>query len=475
MRKIITVLLLVTIAVHTNAKVKMPYIFSNGMVLQQQSNAAIWGKSAPGGNVSLLTSWNKKTYTVKVNADSTWRIKVETPKAGGPYQITVTDDAPLVIKDVLIGEVWFISGQSNMEMPLVGRKAKGKPEEPIEGGAEAIANSTNHKIRFFRGRHKTWGTPLDDVPAKWRPANLENSPIFSALGYFFAQKLHEKLNVPIGIVQVAYGGTPIEAWMSRESLVPFGKAVKLPEEKNEALKNKLVHTGLFNGMVSPVLGFTIKGVLWYQGETNRAEPTLYAKLFPVMVADWRKRWGNGDFPFYYVQIAPYAQPPIHNPYVPFFREAQLKSLDVIPNSGMVVNIDLGTEQTIHPPYKEKLADRMLVLVLNKTYGLKDVFYQGPVFNSLEVRDNTAILNFDFSDKGLRLNEENHANFEIAGKDRKFYPAKSVKIVGNKIELVSNEVKIPVAVRYAFKAWTMGNLYNTEGFPASSFRTDNWDL
>jgi len=469
MRKIITILLLIALARHANAEVILPYVFSNGMVLQQQSNAAIWGKSTPGQQVSILTSWNKKEYTVKVNADSTWKVKVVTPKAGGPYQITVTDSSPVIIKDVLIGEVWFISGQSNMEMPMAGRKA----EEPIEGGPEAIANSTNNQIRFFRGQHKTWGVPLDNLRGKWLSANPKNTPAFSALGYFFAQKLHSKLNMPIGIVQVAYGGTPIEAWMSRESLSSFAEEIKnLPVEKNSALEKKTVPIGLFNGMINPMIGFTIKGMLWYQGESNREKPALYAKLFPAMVADWRKRWNNGEFPFYYVQIAPYAKPPAFDSYVPFLREAQLKSLEVVPNSGMVVNTDLGTENTIHPPYKEKLADRMLPLVLNKTYGFKDLVYQGPMYQSLDIKGNKAILHFAYAEKGLKFSKENNANFEVAGNDKKFYPAADVKIKGNSIEITASEVKKPIAVRYGFKAWVVGNLYNTEGFPASSFRTDN---
>ena len=469
MKKIITILLLIAITRHTKAEVILPYVFGNGMVLQQQSNAAIWGKSAPGEKVSVITSWNKKEYTVKVNADSTWKVKVATPKAGGPYQITITDSAPVIIKDVLIGEVWFISGQSNMEMPMAGRKA----EEPIENGPEAIANSTNNQIRFFRAQHKTWGIPLDNSRGKWLSANPKNTPTFSALGYFFAQKLHRKLNVPIGIVQVAYGGTPIEAWMSRESLSPYAKKIKIPEEKNEQLNKKGVSTGLFNGMINPMVGYTIKGMLWYQGENNRAEPALYGRLFPAMVADWRKRWDSGEFPFYYVQIAPYAKPPEYDPYVPFFREVQLKSLEVVPNSGMVVNTDLGVENTIHPPYKEKLADRMLPLVLNKTYGFKDLVYQGPVYQSLDIKDNKTVLHFTHAEKGLKFNGEHNANFEVAGNDKKFYPATTVKISGSNIEVTSDKVKKPIAVRYAFSAWTMGNLYNMEGFPASSFRTDDW--
>lgn len=472
MKRIIAATSLVfLLALNVHAKVILPYVFSNGMILQQQSNAAIWGKSSPGINVNVVTSWNKKEYKVKVNADSTWKVKVETPKAGGPYEITITDNSPVVIKDVLIGEVWFISGQSNMEMALRGMGET----QPIHGGPEAIANANNDKIRFFRSQHKVWGTPTDNLRGKWQAASPTSSPLFSALGYFFALKLYNKFNIPVGIVQVAYGGTPIQAWMSRESLAPFANEVTLPEAKNEAIQNKQTPTGLFNGMINPMIGFTVKGILWYQGEHNRRYPALYAKLFPAMVTDWRKRWDNGEFPFYYVQITPLGTPPNWMPYSPFLREAQLKSLEVIPNSGMAVNLDLGIEKISHTPFKDKLADRMLALVLNKSYGFKDIPYQGPAYKSLAIKGNTVVLNFDYAEKGLKFSEENNVNFEVAAQDQKFYPATSVKIKGTTIEVIADQVSKPVAVRYAFKGWAVGNLYNADGFPASSFRTDNWEI
>lgn len=453
------------------AKVILPYVFSNGMVLQQQSNAAIWGKATPGAAVNVVTSWNKKVYKVKANADSTWKVKVETPQAGGPYQIDINDGDLVSIKEVLIGEVWFISGQSNMEMALRGMGES----QPILGGPEAIANANNNQIRFFRSQHKVWGAPTDNLRGRWQAASPASAPLFSALGYFFALKLQKQLNIPVGILQVAYGGTPIEAWMSRESLAPFSAEVKIPQEKNEVIANKGTPTSLFNGMINPMIGFTVKGMLWYQGEHNRRFPALYAKLFPAMVADWRKRWDNGEFPFYYVQIAPYGSPESYVPYIPFLRESQLNSLAVIPNSGMVVNVDLGVAHFNHPPFKEKLADRMLAMVLHKSYGFKHLPYQGPVYKALSVQGNTAILSFNHAEKGLKFSEQNMANFEVAGADKKFYPASTLSIKGSSIEVSATEVSKPVAVRYAFKGWVVGNLYNAEGFPASSFRTDNWEI
>lgn len=471
MKRVLAYAILCLTATYAQAKVILPNVFSNGMVLQQQSDAAIWGKSTPGVEVAVQTSWNKKAYSVKVNSDSTWRLKVETPKAGGPYEITISDGSKLVLKDILIGEVWFISGQSNMEMGLRGMGA----DQPILGGPEAIANADNDKIRFFRSQRVSWGTLQDNLKGRWQVADPKSSPLFSALGYFFALKLQDKLKVPVGIVQVAYGGTPIEAWMSKESLAPFASEVKMPEEVNQAIEKKGTPTVLFNGMINPMVGYTVKGMLWYQGEHNRRYPALYLKLFPVMVADWRKRWDNGEFPFYYVQIAPYGSPVGFNPYTPFLREAQYKSTEVIPNSGMVVNVDLGVENFNHPPYKEKLADRMLPMVLTKTYGFKNLPYQGPAYKSIAIKENKASLVFANAENGLKFSEENLANFEVAGEDKQFHPATSVKINGNTIEVISDGVKKPLAVRYAFKAWVVGNLYNAEGLPASSFRTDNWEM
>lgn len=470
-RTILTAVLLILSTSVVRSKVILPNVFSNGMVLQQQSNAAIWGKSTPGVEVAIKTSWNKKVYATKVNADSTWRLKIETPSAGGPYEISIEDNSPVVLRNVMVGEVWFISGQSNMEMALKGIGEN----QPILGGLEAIANANNDHIRFFRSQRIGWGKQKDNLKGRWQAADPKSSPLFSALGYFFALKLQAKLKVPVGIIQVAYGGTPIEAWMSRESLAPFAKEVNVPQETNGVVEIKTTPTVLFNGMINPMIGYTIRGMLWYQGEHNRRYPVLYKKLFPAMVADWRKRWDNGEFPFYYVQIAPYGSPLNLNPYTPFLREAQFKALDLIPNSGMVVNVDLGTEKFNHPPYKEKLADRMLPLVLNKTYGFKALSYLGPTFKSISIKGNKTSLVFANAENGLKFSEENLANFQVAGEDKQFHPATSVKIKVNVIEVSSDAVKKPLAVRYAFKAWVVGNLYNKEGFPASSFRTDNWEI
>ncbi|WP_461787704.1 sialate O-acetylesterase [Pedobacter sp.] len=454
-----------------SAKVVLPSFFSDGMVLQQNSQAAIWGNSDKN-TVTITSSWDKKSYKASV-ASGSWKVKLATPAAGGPYTITIDDGEKITLKDVLIGEVWVASGQSNMEMPLRGFK-----DQPVANADEIIKNAKNDKIRLFLGEKVTWSRPLTDVKGHWKAASPEVVTEFSAIAYGFAKNLQAKLKVPIGIIQVAWGGTLVQAWMSAKSLSPYPD-VTIPQDNNAALENKNVATGLFNGMVNPLLGYQIKGVIWYQGEQNRHEPENYLKMFPAMVADWRQRWNVGEFAFYYVQIAPYISKTEKlskaslelQPKVPFLREAQLKAEKLVPNSGMAVIMDVGAQNTIHPPDKQTVSDRLTAMALNKSYGFKNTPYQGPEFVSQTIKGSSVWLKFNHAD-GLYFKNGNSSNFEIAGKDQVFYPA-TAKITKDGIEVSATQVQNPVSVRYAFKAWAMGDLFNKNGFPASSFRTDNW--
>lgn len=454
-----------------SAKVVLPSFFSDGMVLQQNSQAAIWGNSDKN-TVTITSSWDKKSYKASV-ASGSWKVKLATPAAGGPYTVTIDDGEKITLKDVLIGEVWVASGQSNMEMPLRGFK-----DQPVANADEIIKNAKNDKIRLFLGEKVTWSRPLADVKGQWNAASPEVVAEFSAVAYGFAKNLHAKLKVPIGIIQVAWGGTLVQAWMSAKSLNPYSD-VTIPQDNNAALENKNVATGLFNGMINPLLGYQIKGVIWYQGEQNRHEPENYLKMFPAMVADWRQRWNVGEFAFYYVQIAPYISKTEKlskaslelQPKVPFLRESQLKAEKLIPNSGMAVIMDVGAQNTIHPPDKQTVSDRLTAMALNKSYGFKNVPYQGPEFVSQAIKGSSVWLKFNYAD-GLYFKNGNSNNFEIAGKDQVFYPA-TAKITKDGIEVSATQVQNPVSVRYAFKAWAMGDLFNKNGFPASSFRTDNW--
>lgn len=469
--------LLILLNVQTaKAKIELPSVISNGMVLQQKSNVVLWGKAEPGKKISILTSWDKKEYQVAVSADGHWKTRVKTPQAGGPYEITFNDGEIQQLTDVLIGEVWVASGQSNMEMSLKGFK-----DQPVLDAEKVIAEAKNPKIRFFKVKNVTWKKPLNDCEGAWVNTTPISARNFSAVAYFYAKALHEKLKVPIGIIESNWGGTLVEAWMSNENLRNFSGAVKVPAEEDAVNENKNVPAGLYNGMIKPILGYGIKGVIWYQGEQNRNNPALYAKLFPAMVKQWRADWQTGDFAFYYVQIAPYLSntaklSPLMEalkPKIPVLREVQLQSLDIIANSGIAVITDIGAENTIHPPDKETVGKRLSYLALAKTYGDKSVNYTGPTYKNMQVRDGKILLKFT-SAEGLRFTGTESANFEVAGSDQVFYPAKA-QLTKAGIWVSADQVSKPVAARYAFKAWTMGDLFNKYGLPASSFRTDSWEI
>ncbi|HRR94107.1 MAG TPA: sialate O-acetylesterase, partial [Bacteroidales bacterium] len=280
------------------SEIKMPAIFGDNMVLQQQTNAAIWGNASAGATVTVKTSWNGKSYTVKAGADGKWKTKVQTPAAGGPYTITISDGKPLVIRNVMVGEVWVCSGQSNMEMPM-----KGYRNQPVTGSNEYIATSSNEQIRLITVPRLASMSPLDDFNGSWKLCEPENVAEFSATAYFFGLMLNKTLKVPVGLICTSWGGTRIEPWMSEDGLKDFDW-VKLPDKSSVPEKlSQQTPTVLFNAMINPIAGYGIRGAIWYQGEANRNEPVQYRKLMPGLALNWRNVWGVGDFPMYYVQIA----------------------------------------------------------------------------------------------------------------------------------------------------------------------------
>lgn len=451
-------------AMPVNAKITMPAIFGDGMLLQQQTEANIWGKTdAQGKKITITTSWNKKKYTVSADKDGNWKTKISTPVYGGPYEITISDGETLKIKNVEIGEVWLCAGQSNMEMCLWGRRG-----DVMEGAMDAIVTKANPQIRTFNVPHNMKSAPVYDSKGIWQEANTETLPTFPAGAYFFAKKIHEVLGIPIGLVHTSVGGSSIQAWMSKESMQPFMEDSIMKMHGDKSI--------LFNGMLSSVIGYTIKGALWYQGEANREEPDLYVKLFPTMVADWRKLWGQGDFPFYYAQIAPfnYNKGEGKGQSSAYLREAQTKCLDLIPNSGMAILTDIGEARTIHPRNKQDVGKRFAYLALGNTYGVKGFTTTGPIYKSMVVNGNEAELSFINVDKCLLDYHTGLKDFEIAGEDRVFHPAQArYNKDKTKVIVSSSEVAKPVAVRYAFKDYVEGTLFNNLGLPATSFRTDNW--
>jgi len=448
------------------AEIKLPSIFCDNMVMQQQTEAAIWGKASKNATVKVSTSWNNKSYSTQASADGNWKLKVTTPKAGGPYEISVSDGKALKLKNVLIGEVWVCSGQSNMEMPM-----KGFRNQPILGSSNAVALSSNTTIRLFTVKKATSLEPLDNFTGDWKLCEPENVYEFSATAYYFGLALNKALNVPIGLINTSWGGTRIEPWISEMGCKNFDW-VKLPEKKPVENLSQQTPTVLFNAMINPIVGYGMRGAIWYQGESNRNEPQNYAKLMPGLIEDWRSVWGIGEFPFYFVQIAPFDYGPsgLNSAYL---REAQLKASTAIKNIGMASTMDTGEKDCIHPANKEASSKRLALLALAQTYGIKGIASLSPVMKEMKVAEGIVKLTFDNAPNGLTSWGKELSCFEVAGANKRFFPAKAF-ITGTGVTVFSPSVAEPVAVRYAFKDFIIGDLFSTDGLPVSSFRTDEWE-
>ncbi|MDR2628332.1 MAG: sialate O-acetylesterase, partial [Dysgonamonadaceae bacterium] len=360
------------------AEVKLPAVFGDNMVLQQQSNVAVWGWAKPNASVSVKSSWNGKSYTAKADANGSWKIKISTPAAGfTAYTLTVSEGKTIVLKNVLIGEVWLCSGQSNMEMPM-----KGFGGQPIAGGPDAIATSRNENIRLFTVKRVSEIQPQTDCTGSWSEATAGTVANFSATAYYFGRLLFRNLNVPIGLLHTSWGGSAIEAWMTPEAFKDIPEK-KLPQKKEDIKSANGTPTVLYNGMLYPLVGYGIRGAIWYQGEANRNEPNLYVKMFDKMVREWRRIWEVGEFPFYYCQIAPYdyGTGGISSA---FIREAQAKGMKTTPNTGMAVLMDAESPDCIHPPKKKDAGERMALWALAETYGVKDLPYKSPEIGKVEI-------------------------------------------------------------------------------------------
>jgi len=473
-RHIFIVIAMLLTSFQINAKIKLPALFSDNMMLQQKSNAPMWGWAEKNANITIKTSWNAKIYKVKADNSGKWKTELQTPSFGGPFTIEVSEGSEkVVVKNVLIGEVWLCSGQSNMEMPL-----KGFPGQSVRNGNEIIVRSTNKNIHFITIPRATVLEPLDDFEGKWETASPKSTANFSATAWYFGSLLQEVLQVPVGLIHVSYGGSSMEAWMNQEMLKDFASA-KIPTKKEDLAKDpNRVPTTLFNGMLSPVIGYGIKGCIWYQGESNYERASEYTALMKKMVSSWRGLWKQGDFPFYYAQIAPFNYAQFHpKDYLEkynsaYLREAQLKATKEIPNSAMAVLMDIGEENSIHPMDKEKGGSRLAYLALSKTYGVEGFEFESPKYKALEIKDNSVTVSFDDAPNGITAYGKEVTGFEIAGEDKVFYPAKA-EVRRKSVVLTSDKVMKPVAVRYLWKDFAKAELFSNGGLPMSSFRTDEW--
>jgi sialate O-acetylesterase len=451
---------------------ELPAIISSNMVLQRNTKVTLWGWSDPQENITLSASWLDSPLKMKADKEGNWIFQLQTTLSKEPQTITVKgDNTEKKLENILFGEVWLCSGQSNMQQPL-----KGYNGEPTFGGPMATAHSRNPKLRLFSVDRVGSKTPLKNVDeyTGWQAASPDNTWEFSAVAYFFGQQLQEILDVPVGMIHTSWGGSSVEAWISEEMIRKYQKVDLSDVDINKGTNH--IPTALYNAMVHPLIPYSIKGALWYQGESNRKEPQKYKELFPAMVKDWRDRWDIGEFPFYYVQIAPfmygnnYHFSTVDNS--AFMREAQLECLDLIPNSGIAITLDIGDDYSIHPPRKKEVANRLLFNALDQTYNFKNIHGSSPVYDSMEINNEAIILHFKNAEDGLYAFDDLQ-NFEIAGDNKVFYPAKA-KIVNRRQVLVkSDRVEKPVAIRYAWQNWVIGSLYDTNLLPVSSFRTDDW--
>ena len=469
MRKLFLLTALFAAATTISAKVVLPKIFASGMVMQQQTDANLWGEAKADATVKIATSWNKKTVSVKAGNDGKWTAKIQTPAAGGPYSITFNDGEKTVIDNILVGELWICSGQSNMEMPMKGFK-----NQPVENAVEDILHSGDSKMRLFTVKRTSLFQPATDVVGEWKEASPEAVRNFSATAYYFGRELRRMLNVPVGLIVTSWGGSSCEAWMNRDWLKAFPQ-IELPASQETIKSKNRTATVLYNGMLHPLVGISMRGVIWYQGEENVSRSGYYADLFSRMIKGWREEWKEGDCPFYYRQIAPYDYNIIgwgqYNS--AFLREQQAKAEKMNKNIGMACLMDAGLEYGIHPRKKQLAGMRLALLALDKTYGIKGITSETARYKDVEFKGDTAVITFEragmwvYGKDGLKSDL-----FEVAGEDRVFHPAKAW-IERSKLYVKCDEVKKPVAVRYAFKDWADGDLF-CDGLPVSSVRTDNWD-
>ena len=470
------VALLFTAASLMSAKVEMAPVFADHMVLQQQTEAALWGKAEPNSNVKITTTWSKAKTVVKAGEDGKWFARVATPKAGGPYEITISDGEKLTLRNILIGEVWICSGQSNMEMPM-----KGNMGQPVDGAADLIVNAKPSTPIRSCNVAKTISLDVKDVcDATWYEHTPEGVASASATAYFFAKRLYEVLEIPIGIVHVSWGGTPIESWMNPELLrSEFSKEVSLKHLETWTLPEKHPYQKaavLYNGMLHSVIPYTAKGFIWYQGCTNRWKYDLYKRLQPAFVKMLREEWGDESMPFYFTQIAPYKYEGGDKPIAGYMMWAQAQTLELIPNSGMACIHDAGDFHCIHPSNKKVVGDRLAFQALENDYGHKVMDSKTPIPVNFEFRDGSAYVTFDHCDRGLNPSVCDVEGFELAGEDKVFYPATArVQTDRNcrQIKVTSPQVANPVAVRYGMKNWSTATLFNNYGIPVTPFRSDDW--
>jgi sialate O-acetylesterase len=446
---------------NSSAQVRLPSIIGSHMVLQQKSEVKIWGWSGPGEKVVIKTSWDTTTYSGTSSSPTRWISKIKTPAAGGPYTITI--NGTIILEDILIGENWLCGGQSNMEW---------SGDQNLKQCLDEMPHATNQKIRFFYVPKSTSNTPQDNCIGSWKVCSPEEMKHFSAVGYFFGKQLQNDLSIPIGLINCNWGGTSAEVWTPKE-LVENDTQLSEASKKIGPLPWWPNLPGeAYNAMVSPIKNFEIAGAIWYQGESNSGTALTYKALMAKMIQAWRNDFQK-DFPFYYVQIAPFSGYGNYNVDA-LLREAQTNCLS-IPKTGMVVISDLVSDlKNIHPANKIDVATRLAKLALSETYGKTGLAYKSPLYKSMQVEKQKIRILFDNAANGLVSKDKIITELYIAGEDKIFQPALG-KIEKNSLVVWNKAIKNPVAVRFGFSNDAIPNLFSSEGLPVNIFRTDNWSV
>lgn len=493
----------------TFAEVKLPHVFGNNMVLQRDMPVPIWGWAAPNEAITITFSRQDveskiDTYIVKADEKGNWQTKLKATPAGGPYTLNVAGSNTLELTDILFGEVWVCSGQSNMGWTVNASKDR---------DAE-VAAANYPMIRLFHIPNKSSGLPAPDVNAHWRPTAPETVRHFSAVAYYFGRHLHKELDVPIGLINTSWGGTRIEPWTPPEGFASVPALTRISDEIQDINKNyraqlpqKLQEietwiaktrvalesndvifempenehalnphqrpTALYNSMVYPIVPIAIRGAIWYQGESNMREGMVYHEKMKALINGWREVWKQGDFPFYFVQLAPWGGYDRNDPtHLPKIWEAQTATL-ALPNTGMVVTTDIGNIRDIHPKNKQDVGLRLALWALAKTYNKDNLVCSGPLYKSMKVEGSKIRLSFDHVGGGLVSRDDQPLTwFQIAGEDQQFVEAVA-EVDGDTVVVSSDSVQSPVAVRFGWDQIAEPNLMNKEGLPASPFRTDSW--
>jgi sialate O-acetylesterase len=495
--------LIVFLPALVRADVKPAALFSDHMVLQQGMSVPVWGWADPGEAVTVSIAG--QTQAATAGPDKKWMVRLANLKAGGPVEMIIAGRNSITIHDVLIGEVWLGSGQSNMEFSV---SVKAKRFAGVNNEEQEIAAADYPKIRMFTVKMALADEPQDDTTGQWDVCTPQTVPAFSAVGYFFSRQLQKSIDLPIGFINTSYGASVAQAWISRDVLSADARFKSLLDDLDRQMAAyaaaatsrasnpppAIAQTGpttrgrrggargrggpanprsnhspymLYNAMLHPVQPYAVRGMLWYQGESIIGGTEMYSQLMETLITSWRKQWDQGDFPFYFVQLAALD----NNSNRPEVREAQAKALS-IPNTAMAVTIDIGDKGNVHPKNKQDLGDRLARIARAQVYNQK-IEYSGPMYDSMQVQGNAIRVKFTHLGGGLLAKEGDLKTFMIAGADKNFVPA-SAKIDGDSIVVSAPAVTDPAAVRYAWNRWPEGcNLYNTDGLPAAPFRTDSW--